>query len=118
MGLVPGKKFSLVGTPEGDEIKDPSGRCLGDSYFILSESHATSHLELATLPDVVNDLDVDFSADPQAAAAYANDHRNRRKIKEHSDQLSINVISPLREGKRLLVLDIDYSKNFALISRL
>ncbi|EKM55328.1 uncharacterized protein PHACADRAFT_255874 [Phanerochaete carnosa HHB-10118-sp] len=89
LGLVPGKKFSLIGTPEGDEIKDPSN--------------------LTSLPDVVNDLDVDFSADPQAAAAYANDHRNRRKVKEHTDQLSVNVIAPLREGKRLLVLDIDYT---------
>ena len=24
MGLVSGKKFSLIGTPEGDEFKDPS----------------------------------------------------------------------------------------------
>ena len=24
LNLVPGKKFTLVGTPEGDEIKDPS----------------------------------------------------------------------------------------------
>ena len=26
LSLVPGKKFTLVGTPEGDEIKDPSSR--------------------------------------------------------------------------------------------
>ncbi|GJE87132.1 HAD subfamily IIID h [Phanerochaete sordida] len=89
LSLVVGKKFSLIGTPEGDEIKDPS--------------------QLAYLPDVVNDFDVDFTADPQAAAAYANDQRNRRKIKEHTDQLKVNIISPFREGKRLLVLDIDYT---------
>jgi len=84
-----GKKFSLVGTPEGDEIKDPS--------------------QLESLPDVVNDLDVDFSADPKAAAAYANDQRNIRKVKEFSKKLEVNIIHPLREGKRLLVLDIDYT---------
>lgn len=66
-------------------------------------------LELESLPDVINDLDIDFSADPKAAAAYANDQRNKRKVKEHSDQLHVNIIHPLREGKRLLVLDIDYS---------
>ncbi|PSR83039.1 hypothetical protein PHLCEN_2v5843 [Hermanssonia centrifuga] len=87
--LVPGKKFTLVGTPQGDEIKDPS--------------------QLEFLPDVVNDLDVDFSADPAAAAAYVNDQRNLRKIKEHTQKLEINVMYPLREGKRLLVLDIDYT---------
>ena len=62
------------------------------------------------MPDVINDLDVDFSANPKAAAAYANDQRNLRKIKEHTAKLKIDVIFPLREGKRLLVLDIDYSK--------
>ena len=46
---------------------------------------------------------------PQIAAVYMNDQRNRRKIKEHSDQLNLNIITPLRDGKRLLVLDIDYS---------
>jgi hypothetical protein len=25
--LVPGKKFTLIGTPEGNEIKDPSRLC-------------------------------------------------------------------------------------------
>lgn len=57
----------------------------------------------------MNDLDVDFSADPKAAAAYANDQRNIRKVKEHTKKLEINIIHPLREGKRLLVLDIDYT---------
>ena len=64
---------------------------------------------LEFLPDVVNDLDIDFSADPKAAAAYANDQRNLRKIREHTAKLKVNVMAPLREGRRLLVLDIDYS---------
>lgn len=68
-----------------------------------------SHTELEYLPDVVNDFDLDFSADPKAADAYANDQRNLRKIQEHTRQLNINLICPIREGKRLLVLDIDYS---------
>ncbi|KAK7694025.1 hypothetical protein QCA50_003601 [Cerrena zonata] len=87
--LSAGKKFTLVGTPEGQEIKDPS--------------------QLEFLPDVVNDLDFDFSADPKAALQYQNDQRNIRKVKEHTKKLSINIIHPLRENKRLLVLDIDYT---------
>ncbi|KAI0934560.1 hypothetical protein AcW1_006045 [Taiwanofungus camphoratus] len=87
--LVNGKKFTLVGTPEGYEIKDPS--------------------QLKFLPDVVNDLDFDFSANPAAARGYINDQRNRRKIREHTKKLQINIIHPLREGKRLLVLDLDYT---------
>ncbi|KAJ7681773.1 hypothetical protein B0H17DRAFT_1205584 [Mycena rosella] len=87
--LVTGKKFTLIGTPEGDEIKDPS--------------------QLEYLPDVVNDLDRDFTEDPVASAAYQNDQRNVRKVKEATSALNVNVIHPLREGKKLLVLDIDYT---------
>lgn len=87
--LAPGKKFTLVGTPEGDEIKDPS--------------------QLEFLPDVVNDLDVDFSDDIAASSAYTNDQRNIRKVKEATEKLNVNIIHPLRPGKKLLVLDIDYT---------
>lgn len=66
--------------------------------------------ELEFLPDVINDLDVDFADNPAAAATYKNDQRNIRKVKEATEKLHINIIHPLREGKRLLVLDIDYSK--------
>ncbi|KAI6109645.1 HAD subfamily IIID h [Pisolithus sp. B1] len=87
--IAPGKNFILIGTPAGDEIKDPS--------------------QLESLPDVVNDLDVDFTENPQAAARYKNDPRNVRKIREATSNLQINIINPLREGKRLLVLDLDYT---------
>lgn len=40
-----------------------------------------------------------------------NDQRNRRKVQEHTKKLTVNLINPLREGKRLLVLDIDYSES-------
>jgi len=105
---VLGKKFTLIGTPQGNEIKDPSRSSL--LLFIkipLSNSFLT---ELEFLPDVVNDLDVDFSDNPAAAATYKNDQRNIRKVKEATKKLTINIIYPLREGKKLLVLDIDYSR--------
>ncbi|KAJ7286299.1 HAD subfamily IIID h [Mycena rebaudengoi] len=86
--LVPGKKFTLIGTPEGSEIKDPSQ---------------------LDLPDVVNDLDVDFTENPIASAAYRNDQRNIRKVTEATKALNVDIIHPLREGKKLLVLDIDYT---------
>ena len=65
--------------------------------------------EVEFLPDILNDLDVDFSADPAAAIQYQNDQRNMRKVREATKRLNVNIIHPLREGKRLLVLDIDYS---------
>lgn len=67
-------------------------------------------IELGSLPDVVNDLDVDFSEDPAASNEYKNDQRNIRKVKEATANLNINIITPFRPGKKLLVLDIDYSE--------
>ena len=107
--LATGKKFTLVGTPEGDEIKDPSR-----SYIFPTgcrSSPPEDHIELEFLPDVVNDLDVDFSEDLAASDAYKNDQRNVRKVKEATEKLELNIIHPLREGKKLLVLDIDYSEH-------
>jgi hypothetical protein len=73
-------------------------------------SPSEDHTELEFLPDVVNDLDVDFSEDLAASDAYKNDQRNIRKVKEATEKLELNIIHPLREGKKLLVLDIDYSE--------
>ncbi|KAF8965209.1 HAD-like domain-containing protein [Flammula alnicola] len=87
--LLTGKKFTLVGTPEGEEIKDPS--------------------QLESLPDVVNDLDVDFTENMSASNRYQHDARNIRKVQEATKNLQVNIIHPLRAGKKLLVLDIDYT---------
>ncbi|KDR81734.1 hypothetical protein GALMADRAFT_152561 [Galerina marginata CBS 339.88] len=87
--IVPTKKFTLIGTPEGDEIKDPA--------------------QLGSLPDVVNDLDVDFTENMVASNRYQHDARNIRKVQEATKNLQVNIIHPLREGKKLLVLDIDYT---------
>ena len=68
LGLTNGKKFTLIGTPQGHEHKDPAQ---------------------LDLPDVFNDLDIDFSADPNSEAVikFKNDVRNRRKIKEAVEAL-------------------------------
>ncbi|KAF4615210.1 hypothetical protein D9613_003191 [Agrocybe pediades] len=89
LSISPSKKFTVIGTPEGDEIKDPS--------------------QLAMLPDVVNDLDVDFTENMNASTRYKTDPRNIRKVQEATKNLQVNIIHPLREGKKLLVLDIDYT---------
>jgi len=89
LGIVPGKRFTLVGTPEGYEIKDPS--------------------KIEFLPDVINDLDVDFAENLAASNNYQRDARNIRKVQEATTKLELNIIHPLREGKKLLVLDIDYT---------
>jgi ubiquitin-like domain-containing CTD phosphatase 1 len=98
---IAGKSFTLIGTPEGNEFK----------YTIFPSNSVLKILsELEFLPDVVNDLDVDFADNPAAGAVYKTDQRNIRKVKEATEKPQINIIHPLREGKRLLVLGIDYNK--------
>jgi ubiquitin-like domain-containing CTD phosphatase 1 len=58
---------------------------------------------------VINDLDVDFADNLAASSRYQHDKRNIRKVQEVTQSLQVNIIHPLREGKKLLVLDIDYS---------
>lgn len=82
------KKFTLVGTPVGDEFKE------------ISEE---------LLPDVVNDLDLQIDASSAEAKSMAHDKRNIRKILEAAKNLNISIMYPLRPGKKLLVLDLDYT---------
>ena len=108
--LTTGKKFTLIGTPQGQEIKDPSRKLTPVPYLAcLLSFHLPPISELEFLPDGINGLDIDFSANPAAAQTYINDQRNQRKIRECTQALEVNIIHPLREGKRLLVLDLDYS---------
>jgi len=62
------------------------------------------------LPDVVNYLDIDFASNHEAAAKVQSDRRNLRKIREVVASTNVNIMNPLREGKSLLVLDLDYSR--------
>jgi len=73
--------------------------------------------EIGLLPDVVNDLDVDFTENLAASNRYQHDTRNIRKVQEMTRNLQVNIIHPLRPGKRLLVLDIDYSGFDSSLSR-
>lgn len=61
-------------------------------------------------PDVLNDFDVDVSQYPELMLAFANDQRNVRKVREASEKLEVHVMNEPREGKPLLVLDLDYSE--------
>jgi ubiquitin-like domain-containing CTD phosphatase 1 len=98
------------------EMKSRTHPVSSTIYESVDFLYLLSRLDLEFLPDVLNDLDVDFSADPAAALAYKNDQRNKRKIREATEKLELNIITPSREGKKLLVLDIDYSKRRPVVS--
>ncbi|KAF9520000.1 hypothetical protein BS47DRAFT_1370540 [Hydnum rufescens UP504] len=72
--LAGGRKFTLVGTPIGKELKERT----------------------EDMPDVMNDFDIDVSEYPELMRAFANDQRNIRKIREATESLDIHLINPPR----------------------
>ncbi|XP_078033434.1 ubiquitin-like domain-containing C-terminal domain phosphatase 1 [Augochlora pura] len=84
LGLRPGFKLMLMGSTEED---------------IAEVSHAPKDM-----PDVVNDLDIEEEeVEIENAEIYLS------KIQKRIEHYSITELNPLREGKKLLVLDIDYT---------
>ncbi|KAG0054497.1 hypothetical protein BGZ83_011091 [Gryganskiella cystojenkinii] len=83
LSLKDNQTFLMMGTPEAKVIKAPE-----------------------TLPDVLNDLDEDYTPDDEAFASMAANQKNLKSITAKCD---INIMHPLRTGKRLLVLDLDYT---------
>lgn len=79
--------FMMVGCPDEKVLLDAS--------------------EISDLPEVVNDLDWDF--DPSEADAAQANAENRRKLEEKIKNIEIRTINPPRPGKKLLVLDLDYT---------
>ncbi|KAH8917436.1 ubiquitin family proteint [Atractiella rhizophila] len=84
------KTLTLIGTPEGQELRK-----------IQDEA-----------PDVSNDLDVDYKGPDgnlTTRTVEQNERRNKRKLHEAVEKLSINIMAEPRPGKKLLVLDLDYT---------
>ncbi|KAK8858593.1 HAD hydrolase, family IIID [Kwoniella newhampshirensis] len=90
LGVKKGGKFVLVGTREEERFKDPIEGMRGE---------------------VTDDFDVQYSNAPTQpkAVAPADDPRNKRKVQEIVKKSPITYINEPREGKRLLVLDLDYT---------
>ncbi|KAL7413364.1 HAD-like domain-containing protein [Mrakia frigida] len=85
LNLKSGKKFMMLGTSVENSFKDPT------------------RLQQA---EVVDDLDVDYT---QAKIPPHLEPRNIRKIKETTAGMQLDLINPPRPGKKLLVLDLDYT---------
>ncbi|WVQ96670.1 HAD hydrolase, family IIID [Kwoniella sp. CBS 9459] len=90
LGVKKGSKFVLIGTRVDERFKDRVGP--GNELF--------------------DDFDVTYSnkAQPKPnVVSQADDPRNKRKVKEIIDRIPITVMNEPREGKKLLVLDLDYT---------
>ncbi|KAF9337623.1 hypothetical protein BG006_003796 [Podila minutissima] len=83
LSLKNNQTFLMMGTPEAKVIKAPE-----------------------ILPDVLNDLEEDYTPDDEA---FANDAQNQKSLKSTVSKCDINIMNPLRPNKKLLVLDLDYT---------
>ncbi|KAF9388120.1 hypothetical protein CPB97_001571 [Podila verticillata] len=83
LSLKNNQTFLMMGTPEAKVIKAPE-----------------------VMPDVLNDLEEDYTPDDEA---FANDAQNQKSLKSTVAKCDINIMNPLRPGKKLLVLDLDYT---------
>ena len=79
-------EFILMGTPEHEIFVDPSDK--------------------DDLPDVIDDFDLDFNAGSSEWLQHVANGENLKKFTEHT---TVNIMNEPREGKPLLVLDLDHT---------
>jgi len=79
-------QFILMGTPEEEIFVDPSAR--------------------DDLPDVIDDFDLDFNAGSDEWLQHVANGENLKKFTEHTQ---VHIMNPPRQGKPLLVLDLDHT---------
>lgn len=88
------QKLMLVGSREVD--------------ISLIQAHEAS-ASSAAASEVVNDLDLDYSVGGGEDAVIRYQESNRRKLRRRLETTEIRLINEPRPGKKLLVLDLDYT---------
>jgi ubiquitin-like domain-containing CTD phosphatase 1 len=86
-------RFTLIGTADANIIKDP-------------------HQLEGGLPTVINDLDDDsttISEEDVSSYIVQDYNRNLRELKKRLDDCQVHLINEPRRGKKLCVIDIDYT---------
>ncbi|KAJ3159931.1 hypothetical protein HDU86_001195 [Geranomyces michiganensis] len=104
MGLVKGKlpaDSCLLSTLP--DVKD------GKTFMLMGTVEEKIHTAPETLPEVLNDLDFDFLDYVPKDDSQKNDAKNIASLNEYAAKTKITVFNPLRDGKKLLVLDLDYT---------
>jgi len=81
-------RFMLVGTPDNQIFKDPS--------------------QMEELPLVIDDLEHDYFPDDRVQSL-ASDPIHLTKLSRIIDHVHVHLINAPRQGKKLCVLDIDYT---------
>ncbi|KAA8499697.1 Ubiquitin-like domain-containing CTD phosphatase 1 [Porphyridium purpureum] len=92
LGLKPDHKVMMIGSLESD------------IELITAENITRSQA------NVVDDLDFDYLAESGVGVPNLNKVESTRiKLERRIAEIDIRIINPLRDGKKLLVLDLDYT---------
>jgi ubiquitin-like domain-containing CTD phosphatase 1 len=114
-----GSKVGAGGPPDATKLEDlkPKGKQQKDTHasvithqFILmgtpEEKIFVDPSERDDLPEVIDDFDLDFNAGSDEWLAHVANGENLAKFTENTE---CHIINPPREGKPLLVLDLDHT---------
>lgn len=85
--LKPGQKVMMMGTPE--EVIESTSK------------------QVEEAPEIADDFDVD--AENENSVHVRDRPETQEKLKRRVESVEVKVMNPPREGKKLLVLDIDYT---------
>jgi len=117
---VPAERQKLVGLVKG-KLPDDSAvlstlslkpKKLSDTsieFLMMGTPDESLFKDQTDLPDIVNDLDYDYEMGEKESILIMNDAKVKKRLNEVIAKVPINIINPLREGKKLLVLDLDYT---------
>ncbi|XP_043711362.1 ubiquitin-like domain-containing CTD phosphatase [Telopea speciosissima] len=95
------------------------GSKLSDDSLLLAQLPLKSSLKMTMVGTVEDDIIVDpvdapeiiddFELGEKEAVHIKDKEVNKQKLRRRVDQYKIKLLNPCREGKKLLVLDIDYT---------
>eukprot|EP01118_Nematostelium_gracile_P005202 TRINITY_DN162_c0_g2_i2.p1 TRINITY_DN162_c0_g2~~TRINITY_DN162_c0_g2_i2.p1 ORF type:complete len:192 (-),score=58.96 TRINITY_DN162_c0_g2_i2:33-608(-) len=85
LAIVSNKKFMMIGTIEEEILKEPKPE---------------------DIADVLNDFDIDYFMNPEEAKNSLENQKNLEKIGKENEIIFMNAPRP---GRKLLVLDLDYT---------
>ncbi|KAL7423090.1 hypothetical protein Q5752_002389 [Cryptotrichosporon argae] len=103
LGLKKALKFTMVGTPADERVRAPPRAETDDFDVTYPTRPAREMAPHAHVAPMVQDGKTRYGVTP------AEDPRNIRLVRQLVTHRKVDVMNPPREGKRLLVLDLDYT---------
>ena len=112
IGLKSNKSGSTVGedTPLSDlKVKGSKGNAVVHNFILMGTPEEQIFVDPSQkddLPDIIDDFDLDFNA---GSEEWVNHKAKEDNLQKFTEKTECHIINPPREGKPLLVLDLDHT---------